>query len=103
MSFADLANGMHGAVFGSIGEPVYMNGIAVTGIFKAEHESVDVSTGVPVSSVQPVLEIREKDAPGVEEGDSVVARGIPYVVTDVRPDGHDVLKLFLHKAGSHDD
>jgi len=103
MVFADLTPGLHSAVFRSFGEPVVVNGVAVTGIFMVAHESVDVSTGVPVSTVQPVLELREKDASGVEEGDAVVVRGVSYVAVDVRPDGYGVLKLFLHKVGSHDD
>jgi hypothetical protein len=100
MSFADLTKTMHGAVFGSIGEPVVVNGTAVTGIFKADYEALDVSSGVPVSTVQPVLEVREYELlDGVEEGDAVVVQGKTYVVADVRPDGHGVLKLFLHKSG----
>jgi len=101
MVFADLTPGLHSVVFGTFGEPVVVNGVKTTGIFMAAYESVDVSAGVPVSSVQPVLELREKDAPGVEEGDAVTVRGVFYVVADVQADGHGVLKLFLHKAGNH--
>ena len=68
----------------------------------AAHEAVDASTGVPVSTVQPVLELQEQDVPGgLEEGDAVMIRGISYVVADVRPDGHSILKLFLHKADNY--
>jgi len=102
MSYKKLTAGMYATVFDVFGEPVSVNGVAATGIFKAEYEAVDVSTGVPVSTVQPVLELREQDARGVEEGDMVVANGMAYVVADVRPDGYGVLKLFLHKASNHD-
>jgi len=103
MSYTDLTADMYAAVFGTFGEPVVVNGVAATGIFKVAYESVDVSTGVPVASVQPVLELREKEAPDVEEGDAVAVRGMSYVVADVHPDGYGVLKLFLHKAGTHAD
>jgi hypothetical protein len=104
MAFAELTKGMFPVVFGVFGESVIVNGLTVTGIFMAEYEAVDVSTGVSVSTVQPVLEIREKDVPdGVEEGDAVNVRSVSYVVADARPDGYGVLKLFLHKAGNHDD
>jgi hypothetical protein len=103
MAFADLTVGLHSAVFGTFGEPVVVNGVPATGVFMAAHESVDVSTGTPVSTVQPVLEVKERDFPdGIEEGDVVNVRCVSYVVADVRPDGHGVLKLFLHKA-HHDD
>jgi hypothetical protein len=74
MSFTNLTAGLHTTVFEVFGESVIVNGFAMAGIFKAEYESVDVSTAVPVSTVQPVLEIRKKDAPDVEEGDPVVVR-----------------------------
>ncbi|WP_298034809.1 hypothetical protein [uncultured Desulfovibrio sp.] len=101
MAFADLTTGLHAAVFGTFGEPVVVNGIPATGVFMAAHESVDVSTGTPVSTVQPVLEVKERDCPDVEEGDAVNVRGVAYVVADVRPDGHGILKLFLHRT-NHD-
>lgn len=103
MAFADLTMGLHAAVFGTFGEPVVVNGVPATGIFMAAHESVDVSTGIPVSAVQPVLEVKERDLPdGVDEGDTVNVRCVSYVVADVQPDGHGVLKLFLHRM-NHDD
>ena len=103
MVFADLTPCLHTAVFGTFGEPVVVNGVKATGIFMAVYESVDVSTGVPISSARPALEVTERDLPdGVEEGDAVTVRGVSYVVADVQPDGHGMLKLFLHKAGNHD-
>jgi hypothetical protein len=103
MAFPDLTPGLHSAVFSVFGEPVVVNGVTATGVFTAAHEAVDVSAGVPVSSTQPVLEMREQDMPeGIEEGDAVTVRGVSYVVADVRPDGYGVLKLLLHKASKHD-
>lgn len=106
MSFADLTQSMSSIVFGALGEPVTvmredMPSLTVTGLFKAEHEAVDVRSGVSVSSVQPVLELRACDVPGgVDEGDAVQVQGCRYQVTDVRPDGHGTLKLLLHKLGA---
>lgn len=75
--------------------------LTVTGLFKADHEAVDARAGVPVSSVQPVLELRACDVPGgVDEGDAVQVQGRCYRVTDVRPDGHGTLKLLLHAVGA---
>jgi hypothetical protein len=103
MAFADLTLGVHAAVFGIFGEPVVVNGVPATGIFMAAHESVDVSTGISVSTVQPMLEVRECDFPnGVEKGDAVNVRCVAYVVADVQPDGHGVLKLFLHRTRHED-
>ena len=102
MAFADLTTGLHSAVFCIFVEPVVVNGVSATGVFMAAHESVDVSTGMPVSTVQPVLEVKERDFPvGIEEGDAVNVRCVSYVVADVQPDGHGVLKLFLHRR-NHD-
>lgn len=99
MSFAVLTRQLHTTVFDTFGEPVIVNGIPMTGIFMAAHEAVDVSTETPVSTVQPVLEVRTKDLPdGVEESDSVEVRGLSYVVADVQPDGYGILKLLLHKV-----
>lgn len=100
MAFADTVESLlHPAVFDTFGEPASVNDTVLTGIFTAAHEGVDVSTGVPVSTVQPVLEVRKQDlANGVEQGDPVTVRGLGYVVVDVRPDGHGTMKLFLHRA-----
>lgn len=104
MVFADTVQSLlYPAVFSTFGEPVIVNGSLMTGIFTAAYEGVDVSTGVSVSTVQPVLEVREQDFPhGVEEGDAVIVRSLAYVVADTRPDGHGLLKLFLHKVNSYE-
>ena len=72
-----------------------------TGVFTAAHQDVDASTGVPVSMVQPVLEVRQTDLPATPtEGDAVTVQGVLYLIVEVRPDGHGFLKLMLHKGGS---
>lgn len=108
MSFADLTQTMSTVVFGVLGEPVTLlrenaDPCIVTGLFKADHEIVDVSTGVAVSTMQPVLEVQAVDVPGgvdgIEEGDHVEVQSMRYLIVDVQPDGHGTLKLFLHRAG----
>ena len=75
----------------------------LTGIFKADADAVDVSAGGPVSTVQPVLELREADmSASVEEGDAVIVQQRRYSIVDVRPDGHGVLKLLLHQEQFHE-
>lgn len=102
MSFAKLTRHMAVVVFGILGEPVTLlpedaDPFVVTGLFKADHEEIDVSTGIPISSVQPVLEVRALDAGDIEEGDRAEVQGVLYQIVDVRPDGHGTLKVFLHK------
>lgn len=86
----------------TFGEPITVthadnSQTTVVGIFTADHEAVDVSTGVVVSTVQPVLEILGSDFPeGLEQGDIVLIQEKQYIITDIRPDGHGLLKLFLH-------
>ena len=105
--FGDLTRAMSSIVLTTFGEPVvfHLEGQAApidgTGVFTAIHQDVDASTGVPVSSVQPVLEVRQVDLPATPtEGDAVTVQGVLYLIVEVRPDGHGFLKLMLHKGGS---
>lgn len=100
---------MNTAVRSSFGEPVvfHLEGqtepITVTGIFSAAYQSVDVSGGVPVATVQPVLEVLAADVPQTPtEGDAVTVQGSLYLIVAVHPDGHGMLKLMLHKGASHE-
>jgi len=71
------------------------------GIFSAAHEAVDVSSGQPVSMVQPLLEVWQDDCtPPPVEGDAVTVRGQRYLIVDVRPDGCGFLRLLLHLDGA---
>ena len=103
--FGDLTRAMSAIVLTTFGEPVVFHlegqGHAMPGrgIFSAAFESVDVSSGVAVSSVQPVLEVRTSDLPATPtEGDAVTVQGQLYLIVEVRPDGHWFLKLLLHKG-----
>ncbi len=105
--FGDLTKAMSAIVLTTFGEPVVFHlegqsaSLASRGVFTAAHQEVDASTGVAVSSVQPVLEVRQADLPATPtEGDAVTVQGVLYLIVEVRPDGHGFLKLMLHKGGS---
>ena len=107
--FGDLTRAMSSIVLTTFGEPVvfHLEGQAApidgTGVFTATHQEVDASTGVPVSMVQPALEVRQADLPATPtEGDAVTVQGVLYLIVEVRPDGHGFLKLMLHKGGGHE-
>ena len=106
-AFGDLTRAVSSIVLDTFGEPVvfHLEGQAQAlpgrGVFSAAHQEVDASTGVPVSTVQPVLEVRLADLPATPtEGDAVTVQGVLYLIVEVRPDGHGFLKLMLHKGGS---
>jgi hypothetical protein len=105
--FGDLTRAMSAIVLTTFGEPVVFHlegqpqALAGRGVFTAAHQEVDASTGVPVSLVQPVLEVRQTDLPAAPtEGDAVTVQGVLYLIVEVRPDSHGFLKLMLHKGGS---
>ncbi len=107
--FGDLTRAMSSLVLTTFGEPVvfHLEGQAEAlpgrGVFSAAHQEVDTSTGVPVSGVQPVLEVRQSDLPAnPTEGDAVTVQGVRYLIVEVRPDGHGFLKLMLHKGGDRE-
>jgi len=104
--FAAWMEVVSSAVLATFAEPVelFLEGQAapavVRGIFVPAHQEVDVRTGVPVASVQPVLEVWAEHLPATPtEGDAVVVRGVRYTIVEVRPDGIGFLKLMLHKGG----
>lgn len=103
--FGDLTRAMSAIVLSTFGEPVgfHLEGQAEPlpgiGVFTAAHQEVDARTGVAVSMVQPVLEVRQSDLPALPtEGDAVTVQGELYLIVEVRPDGHGFLKLMLHKG-----
>ena len=105
--FGEMTKALSAIVLTTFGEPVvfHLEGqgmpIDSTGVFTAQHQAVDASTGVAVSTVQPVLEVRQADLPALPtEGDAVTVQGVLYLIVDVRPDGHGFLKLMLHKGGT---
>ena len=67
--FGDLTQAMSAIVLTTFGEPVVFHlegqpqALAGRGVFTAMHQEVDASTGVSVSCVQPVLEVRLADLP----------------------------------------
>lgn len=105
--FGDLTQAMSVIVLTTFGEPVVFHlegqgqALPGRGVFTAAHESLDVSSGVAVLSVQPVLEVAQRELPATPtEGDAVTVQGQLYLIVEVRPDGHGFLKLLLHQRGS---
>jgi hypothetical protein len=103
--FGDLTRAMSSIVLTTFGEPVvfHLEGQAEAlpgrGVFTAAYQEVDASTGVPVSMIQPVLDVRQADLPATPtEGDAVTVQGVLYLIVEVRPDGHGFLKLMLHRG-----
>ena len=103
--FGDLTRAMSSIVLTTFGEPVvfHLDGQAEAlpgrGVFTAAYQEVDASTGVPVSMIQPVLEVRQADLPATPtEGDAVTVQGVLYLIVEVRSDGHGFLKLMLHRG-----
>ena len=110
--FGEMTQALSAIVLTTFGEPVmfHLEGqtapIESTGVFTAAHMEADASTGVAVSTVQPLLEVVAANLPGpLTEGDAVMVRGVLYLIVDVRPDGHGFLKLMLHRGtqGEHRD
>jgi len=105
--FGEMTKALSAIVLTTFGEPVVFHiegqpeALPGRGVFTAMHQAVDASSGVAVSTVQPVLEVRQADLPAMPtEGDAVTVQGVLYLIVDVRPDGHGFLKLMLHKGGT---
>ena len=103
--FGDLTRAMSAIVLTTFGEPVVFHlegqpqALAGRGVFSAAHQEVDASTDVPVSTVQPVLEVWQADLPATPtEGDAVTVPGVHYLIVEERPDAHRLLKLMIHKG-----
>ena len=100
--FAMLSRPAMSALMKVMAEPVTLHvegvDISARGVFVAEFESLDVDAGVPVSTVQPMLEVASFDVPVVPtQGDEVTVRGQRYMIVNARPVGHDFIKLMLHR------
>ena len=107
--FGDLTKALSATVLATFGEPVvfHLEGqtapVNGNGIFTAAYQAVDASSGVAVSTVQPVLEMVAANLPQAPtEGDAVTVQGVLYLIVDVRADGNGFLKLMLHKGASHE-
>ena len=71
----------------------------ILGIFDAAHLSVDVGSGVPVSSTNPIFTCRTSDlTDGGSEGDRLTIDGKDYLVRDVQSDGTGMTVLELEKV-----
>lgn len=73
--------------------------IDVTGIFDAAHLAVDVGSGVPVSSANPIFTCRSADLTGGgAQGDSFTINGTEYLARDIQPDGTGMTVVELERA-----
>lgn len=72
----------------------------ITGIFDHNHFEVDVNSGVPISTVSPVLGVRVADLPDgkAEKSDRVEVNGTLYRLVDFKPDSCGGAKLFLQEV-----
>lgn len=101
----DLANRVLAAGVSVMGEPITLTRGAASyqlkGLFQDSFKAMDPETGMPVTSLQPVVGINTRDleiSPKV--GDTITARGIPYRVRDVQPDGHTGTTLMLQRTSA---
>lgn len=61
---------------------------AITGIFDAAAEAIELNMGVAIASVAPQVVVRTSDlANGGRQGDTFVIEGNTYKAADVSPDG----------------
>lgn len=71
----------------------------ILGIFDAAHLTVDVGSGVPVSSTNPIFTCRTIDLTGGgSENDRLTIDGRDYLVRDVQSDGTGMTVLELEKV-----
>lgn len=73
--------------------------VEVTGIFQAQHQTVETEGELTFSSTAPVLWIRLADWPQAPARfDGVIVDAAAYIIEDVRPDGQGGVKLILKRA-----
>lgn len=73
--------------------------VVIDAPFDEAFELVEMSAGVPISSVAPMLFVRLADLPvAPSKGDQVVARSVTYDVIDVQPDGQAGAECILHQV-----
>jgi hypothetical protein len=72
--------------------------IAISGVFDPAYTHVTLNdSGIPFTSILPVLGIRMLVLPQApEQDDLVTARGLNYIVRDALPDGRGHYKLLLN-------
>lgn len=74
---------------------------ALDGAFDADYERLEMSGGVPIASVAPMLFVRLADLPAAPvKGDRLYVRGNEYEVRVVRPDGQAGAELDLIFLGA---
>jgi hypothetical protein len=96
MAWAAALTAATAAQVAVFGETVTHDGTSVSGIFDSRYIEVDTGGGAPVSMLVTVLSIAAGSIdPAV--GEAVTARGINYIVRDIRPDGGGLTTLILER------
>tara|TARA_B100001063_G_scaffold171349_1_gene160471 strand:- start:1561 stop:1881 length:321 start_codon:yes stop_codon:yes gene_type:complete len=99
----DLANRAIKAGVSVMGEPVTLtrgdDSQSFKGIFQDSYKSLDPSTGAPVTTLQPVLQVNRSDlAFEPKNGDAIAVRSTGYRIRDMQSDGHTGLILLLQRT-----
>lgn len=71
------------------------------GVFRETHEEVDPVTGVPVTSLQPTIDVRRSEIPhddDLDDGDRIFVRGRLWEILDVQKDGEVGAKVMLNQV-----
>lgn len=111
MSWSDLAEAALRIVLDTFGEPVLYHPrgddgaartpFALTGVFEAAHQLVDLGGETPLSSVHPTLSVALSDFPANDpprpDDELAVADGA-WRVFEVQPDGQGGALLILKRA-----
>lgn len=104
MSWADKQDRLLRNCLKTFGVPVkYGRGavvIEITGVFDNNNLEVDINTGVPVSTISPVLGVRVADLPDgrAQKNDRAEVNGVMYRVVNFKPDSHGGAKLVLQEV-----
>lgn len=71
------------------------------GVFRERHEEVDPVTGTPVTSLQPMLDVRRSEIPhddDLDDDDRIFVRGRLWEILDVQKDGETGCKILLNQV-----
>lgn len=70
---------------------------SIVGIFDNAYEAVDAGGTVPVAVTQPHFTCRTADVASAQDGDSIVIRGVTYIIRVVMGDGTGITDLILEE------
>lgn len=68
-----------------------------SGIFDSAYELVNIDTEADISSINPVVQVKENDLPQqIVQEDIISIRGVDYIVTDTQSDGVGIMLIILN-------